>query len=143
VKWEDSTTEQFGRVGQTFNGHVDDQGEPTPHRGDGEDEPWGDKNEPGIQIATDDAKARIAEQHAERKKREEERETELARLIADPAYQKRQAHLARYTELLKGIGHAENGWNNQQDFRIELDGIKPDQMERVISAIGESLKGAK
>jgi hypothetical protein len=43
--------------------------------------------------------------------------------------------------MLSGLGaNIENGCNNQSDFRIELDGIKPDKMDRLIAAIQEALK---
>lgn len=45
------------------------------------------------------------------------------------------------TEALRPHGNIENGWNDQTDFRIELDGIKAEQMERLVQAIQEVLKG--
>jgi hypothetical protein len=43
--------------------------------------------------------------------------------------------------MLSGLGaNIENGWNNQSDFRIELDAIKPDKMEKLVTAIQAALK---
>ena len=66
----------------------------------------------------------------------EQPEAERARLEADPAYQKRQADLKRFAEmLLPASGTIENSWNKPDDFRIELENIPPEQMEDLIQAI--------
>ena len=69
-----------------------------------------------------------------------QRQAEQAAREADPVYQKRQADLNRYAELLQGIGTVENSWSNQTNFRIELENIPPEQMEDLISAISKIRK---
>jgi hypothetical protein len=71
VKWNDGMEEYFGRAGQPFNGLLDGHREPVPRRGDGKDQRWDDKDEPAIQIATEDAKRCIAEQQAGRARHDE------------------------------------------------------------------------
>lgn len=76
-----------------------------------------------------------------KEKCEADRKAEAARREADPLYQKRQTDLARYAKLLSDFGvKIENDWNNQEDFRIELDGIKSEKMEALIEAIRKVLR---
>ena len=143
VQWDNGTTELFGRKGQAFHGHSDMKGEAVTFSLSGRrlENLWGSEDEPGIEIATDSHKARIAEERAEKEKLKQEREQKQKEIEADPKFQQRQADLKRYSEMLSGLGaNIENGWNDQTDFRIELDGIKPDQMEKLVTAIREALK---
>jgi hypothetical protein len=138
VKWQDNSTEQFGKRGKSFYGKVDAAGELVPPKND---PMWGGDEDPHLTIASDEVKQAIAAKRADKEKRDQERKTERERIEADPAYQKRQADLNRYSEMLSGFGvNIENGWNDQADFRIELDGIKPDRMEKLVLAIREALK---
>ena len=143
VKWESGTTECFGRQGQAFHGRPDRDGEAIKFTKSGKpiEDLWGGEEDPGISIATESAKAQIIEERAKKAKAKEEQEAKQAAIEADPAYQQRQADLKRYSEMLSGLGaNIENGWNDQTDFRIELDGIKPDKMEKLVVAIREALK---
>jgi hypothetical protein len=61
---------------------------------------------------------------------------ERARIEADPEYQKRQADLKRFGEMLQAVGGTvENSWSQETNFRIELENIPPEQMEDLIAAI--------
>jgi len=143
VQWESGTTECFGRQGQAFHGRPDAQGEAIKFTKSGKliEDLWGGEEDPGIEIATESIKSRIAEEKAAKKKVDEEREAKRKAVEENPAYQQRQADLKRYSEMLSGLGaNIENGWNDQNDFRIELDGIKPDKMEALVAAIQGVLK---
>lgn len=143
VQWDGGTLEHFGRQGQAFLGRSDANGEAIKFNKSGRpiENLWGGEEDPGIEIATESIKARIAEEKAAKKKVDEEREAKRKAVEEDPAYQQRQADLKRYSEMLSGLGaNIENGWNDQNDFRIELDGIKPDRMEKLVTAIQTALK---
>jgi hypothetical protein len=143
VKWDNNSTEYFGRQGQAFHGRADKDGEAVRFNLSGKplEDLWGGEDDPGIEIATDGAKARIMEDRRAKNKYKEEQAAKQAEIEASPVYQKRQADLKRYAEMLSGLGaNIENGWNDQNDFRIELDGIKPDMMEQLITAIQAVLK---
>jgi hypothetical protein len=143
VEWDNGMTEYFGRQGQAFHGRIDENGEAIRFTSFGKpiENIWGGEDEPGIEIATEGAKARIEEERTKKEPSKQERETKQKEIESDLAYQKRQADLKRYSEMLSGLGaNIVNGWNNQSDFRIELDGIKPDKMDRLIAAIQEALK---
>jgi hypothetical protein len=143
VQWDGGIEELFGRSGRPFHGRIDREGEAVKFTKSGQlvENLWGTEDEPGIEIATDSHKARIAEEKAAKKKSDEEREAKRKAVEEDPAYQQRQSDLKRYSEMLQGLGaNVENSWNDQKDFRIELDGIKPDRMEKLVAAIREALK---
>lgn len=138
VEWESGETEYFGKAGQGFYGTVLESGEGKTARSG---ESWGTEEDPHLMIPSTEAKQRLAEEREEKAKREADRKAAVAARDADPAYQQRQADLKRYSEMLSGLGaNIENGWNDQNDFRIELDGIKPDRMEKLVAAIQEALK---
>jgi len=140
VEWASGTKTFYGRRGQGFHGRVDEHGEAiTTRHGQPIEDVW--DNEDTLDIATESAKARINEEIAKKEKQRQEQAAQQAAVEADPAYQKRQADLKRYSEMLSGLGaNIENGWNDQKEFRIELDGIKPDKMEKLVTAIQEALK---
>jgi hypothetical protein len=143
VQWDDGMTEYFGRQGQAFHGRIDDNGEAIRFTSFGKpiENIWGGEDDPGISVATESAKAQIAEERAKKERSNQERESKQKEIESDPAYQKRQADLKRYSEMLSGLGaNIESGWNNQSDFRIELDGIKADKMEQLVAAIQAVLK---
>jgi hypothetical protein len=143
VQWDNGMTEYYGRQGQAFHGRIDENGEAIRFTSFGKpiENIWGGEDEPGIEIATDSAKARIEEERAKKERSKEERDAKQKEIASDPVYQKRQADLKRYSEMLSGLGaNIENGWNNQSDFRIELDGIKPDKMHNLVAAIQAALK---
>jgi hypothetical protein len=143
VQWDTGMQALYGRHGEGFHGRPDADGEAITFTKSGKklEDVWGSKDEPEIGIPTEGIRQRIAEERARKNAAKEERARQQAAIEADPAYVKRQADLAKYAELLKGIGHVENGWNNQSDFRIEIDGIKPEQMERLVAALRENLLG--
>jgi hypothetical protein len=143
VQWDDGMTEYFGRQGQAFHGRIDDNGEAIRFTSFGKpiENIWGGEDDTGIEIATASAKARIEEERTEKNKSAEDRRKKQSELEADPKFQQRQADVKRYSEALAGLGaNIENGWNNQSDFRIELDGVKPDKMEKLVAAIQAALK---
>ena len=132
--WEDGSTELFGRAGQEFYGNADESGEAIKPRGD--KQIWGTDEDSHLVTATDSVRQTLAEKRQKGAKVREQRQAEQAAREADPVYQKRQADLRRYTELLQSVcGHVENSWSNQTNFRIELENIPPDQMEDLIHAI--------
>jgi hypothetical protein len=134
VIWEDASTELFGRAGQEFYGNADESGEAIKPRGD--KQIWGTDEDSHLTIATDSARQTLAEKRKKSAELRGEHQAEQARRESDPVYQKRQADLKRYTELLQSVsGHVENSWSNQTNFRIELENIPPDQMEDLIHAI--------
>jgi hypothetical protein len=143
VQWDNSMTEYFGRQGEAFHGRIDENGEAIRFTSFGKpiDNLWGGEDDPGISVATVSAKAQIAEGRAEKANPKQDREAKQKAMEAGPAHQKRQADLKRYSEMLFGLGaNIENGWNDQSDFRIELDGIKPDKMEKLVAAIQAVLR---
>jgi hypothetical protein len=143
VKWVTGSTELFGRSGQAFYGRAGSDGEAVKYSVTGKplEDLWGSEDDARITIATEGAKFRIAQGLANEAKAAEERAQKQAEIEADPAYQKRQADLARYAELLKGIGIVENSWGDSANFRVELDPIKPEQMDRLVAALRERLTG--
>jgi hypothetical protein len=138
VKWEDGSTELFGRAGQEFYGNADESGEALKPRGD--KQIWGTDEDSHLTIPTEHAKQSLAEKRKKSAELRVERREEQARRESDPIYQKRQADLNRYAEALQGIGTVENSWSNQTNFRIELENIPPAQMEDLISAISKIRK---
>jgi hypothetical protein len=143
VQWDNGMTEYFGRQGQAFRGRIDDTGEAIRFTSFGKpiENIWGGEDDHGISVATESAKAQIAGERAKKERSNQERESKEKEIEANPAYLKRQADVKRYAEMLLGLGaNIENGWNNQSDFRIELDGIKPDKMEELVTAIQAVLK---
>ena len=89
-----------------------------------------------LTIATDLVRQTLAEKRKKSAELRGERQAEQAQRESDPVYQKRQADLNRYAELLQGVsGSVDNSWSNQTNFRIELENIPPDQMEDLIAAI--------
>jgi hypothetical protein len=134
VKWEDGPTELFGESGQEFYGEVDESGEAIKPRGD--KQIWGTDEDSHLTIATDLVRQTLAEKRKKSAELRGERQAEQAQRESDPVYQKRQADLNRYAELLQGVsGSVDNSWSNQTNFRIELENIPPDQMEDLIAAI--------
>jgi hypothetical protein len=143
VKWDTGTTQLFGRRGQAFYGHAGDDGEAITLSSSGKplDDVWGGDNDVRITIATEGAKFRITQGLAERAKAAVERAAKQAEIEADPAFQKRQADLARYGELLKQVsGHVQSSWNKQENFRIELENISPDKIGALVQGIIQVLK---
>jgi hypothetical protein len=134
VKWEDGSTELFGKSGQEFYGQVDESGEPIKPRDDRQI--WGTDEDSHLVTATDSVRQALAEKRQKGAKFRAQRQAEQAVREADPVYQKRQANLKRYAELLQAVsGSVDNSWSNQTNFRIELENIPPDQMEDLIAAI--------
>jgi hypothetical protein len=134
VKWEDGPRELFGESGQEFYGEVDESGEAIKPRGD--KQIWGTDEDSHLTIATDLVRQTLAEKRKKSAELRGERQAEQAQRESDPVYQKRQADLNRYAELLQGVGGSvDNSWSNQTNFRIELENIPPDQMEDLIAAI--------
>src|SRR5208282_2495090 len=132
VEWTSGSKTFYSRKGRGFNGSVDKDGEAITEMASGKqiDDIWDDEDT--LSIATESAKRTILEEQAKKDKVKQERAEQQAATEADPVYQKRQADLKRYAEALRGLGaNVENGWNDQKDFRIELDGIKPDKMEEL------------
>lgn len=142
IRWDDGMTEYFGRQGQAFHGRIDEDGEAIRFTSFGKpiENIWGGEDDPGISVATESAKAQITEKDAEKAQLKQRRAAKQSEIAANPAYQKRQADLQRYNNLLRPYGNVEIGWNNSSDFRIELDGIKPDKMEKLTAAIQAALK---
>jgi hypothetical protein len=78
----------------------------------------------------------LAEKRQRGAKVRAQRQAEQAAREADPVYEKRQADLKRYAELLQSVsGSVDNSWSNQTNFRIELENIPPDKIEDLIAAI--------
>src|SRR6267378_2851733 len=59
VKWEDGSTELFGKSGQEFYGEVDESGEATKPRGD--KQIWGTDEDSHLVTATDWVRQTLAE----------------------------------------------------------------------------------
>lgn len=140
VRWDNGTTGFFSRRGQSFVGKVDEKGEAITSNSAGRaiEDIW--DSDDTLEIATEGAKARIEEERAAKSRTEQERAAKNAALEADPVYQKRQADLKRYAEMLAGLGaNVENGWGDQNDFRVELDGIVPEKMDALVEAIRKVL----
>jgi hypothetical protein len=142
VQWDTGSRELYGRSGQAFYGQVGEDGEAVKYSPSGKllEDLWGGEDDVRITIPTESAKKRISQGLENEAKLARERTAAQAKIELDPAYQQRQADLEKYNALLKGLGHCENGWNNQADFRIELDGIKPDEIEAAVAAIKSVLK---
>jgi hypothetical protein len=139
VKWEDGSTELFGKSGQELYGEVDESGEPIKPRDDRQI--WGTDEDSHLVTATDSVQQTLAEKRQKGAKVRAQRQAEQAAREADPVYQKRQADLKRYSELLQQIsGKVENSWSQETNFRIELENIPPDQMEDLIAAIRKARK---
>src|SRR5882762_1268154 len=100
VKWDDGSTELFGRAGQSFFGKVDESGEAIKPRRD-DQEVWGTDEDPHLTIATDSVRQTLAEKREKSAKLKAERQQDQARRESDPAFQKRQADLKRYAEVLR------------------------------------------
>jgi len=97
---------------------------------------WGTDEDSHLTIPTEYSEQTLAEKRKKSAELRGERQAEQARRESDPAYQKRQADLKRYAELLQAVsGSVDNSWSNQMNFRIELENISPDQMEDLIAAI--------
>jgi hypothetical protein len=139
VRWDSGETEHFGKAGQSFYGTAGESSEAIkPRRGD--QQMWGTDEDPHLIIPSSDSKRRLGEERKEKAQREADRKAALAAKEADPEYQKRQADLRRYSELLHGIsGEVENSWDKQTNFRIELENISPEKMDRLIQAIVAAL----
>jgi hypothetical protein len=143
VKWDDGSTEFFGRAGQAFYGDVDETGNPKSagqrHTFEGKDRAkqlWGTDEDPYLTIATDSVRQTLAEKRKKFDELRAQRQAERARIDADPEYQKRQADLKRFAEMLLPVsGQVENSWSQETNFRIELENIPPEQMEDLIQAI--------
>lgn len=138
VKWDDGQIEYFGRAGQPFYGKVDKAGEAIRETPSGKpiENLWGTDEDPHLTIATDSIRQTLAEKRKKSEKLKAERHQEQVRRESDPAYQKRQADLKRYAELLQATsGSVENSWNDHNNFRIELENIPPEQMDELITAI--------
>jgi hypothetical protein len=91
---------------------------------------WGTDEDPHISVPGEHSRKKLAEEKKEKAKLEADRKTALAAKEADPEYQKRQADLKKYSELLHGIsGQVENSWDKQTNFRIELENISPEKMD--------------
>ncbi len=135
IKWEDGSKEFFGRAGQEFYGDVDASGEAIKPRRDSQ-QVWGSDEDSHLVTTTDSIRQTLAEKRQKGAENRAARQAEQAQKEADPVYQKRQADLKRYAELLKAVsGSVDNSWSNQTNFRIELENISPDQMEDLIAAI--------
>jgi hypothetical protein len=135
VKWETGDTEYFGRKGQSFYGKLNAFGEPVGSRQE-DLQLWGGEEDPHLIIPSSDSKRRLGEERKEKAKREADRKVALAAREADPEYQKRQTDLKKYSELLHGIsGQVENSWDKQTNFRVELENISPEKIDRLIQAI--------
>ncbi len=140
VKWEDGSTELFGKSGQEFYGEVDESGEPIKPR-DGDRQIWGTDEDSHLVTATDSVRQTLAEKRQKGAKVRAQRQAEQAAREADPVYQKRQADLKRYAELLQAVsGSVDNSWSNQNNFRIELENITPGKMDSLIAAITKILR---
>ena len=138
VKWEDGPTELFGKSGQEFYGEVDKSGEPIKPRGDRQI--WGTDEDSHLTIPTEYAKQSLAEKRQKGAETRAARQAEQTQRESDPVYQKRQADLKRYAELLQGVnGAVDNSWSNKTNFRIELENISPERMDVLISAIVRAL----
>jgi hypothetical protein len=137
VKWDTGSTELYGRSGQAFYGRAGSDGEAVKSSLSGKplEDLWGGEDDVRITIPTEGARKRIAQGLENEAKEAEQRAATRAKIESDPAYQKRQTDLERYTEALRGFGHVENGWNDQSHFRIELDGIRPEEMDAMVEAV--------
>ncbi len=138
VKWEDGPTELFGKSGQEFYGELDKSGEPIKPRGDRQI--WGTDEDSHLTIPTEYAKQSLAEKRRKGAEVRTQRQADQAQREADPVYQKRQADLKRYAELLQGVnGAVDNSWSNETNYRIELENIAPEKMDALIQAIVKAL----
>jgi hypothetical protein len=138
VKWDDGSTEFFGRAGQPFYGKVDNSGEAIRLTASGKpiEDIWGTDEDPHLTIATDSVKQTLAEKRKKSDELRAQRQVERARIEADPSYQQRQADLKRFAEMLQPMsGTIENSWSDEKNFRVELENIPPDQMEDLIAVI--------
>ncbi len=135
VKWDTGETEHFGKAGQSFYGTADDSGEAVKPRRD-DQQMWGTDEDPHLMVPSRESKKALAAEQKEKAQRETDRKAAQAAKEADPEYQKRQADLKKYSELLHGVsGQVENSWDKQTNFRIELENISPEKMDRLIQAI--------
>ncbi len=135
VRWEDGSTEFFGRTGQAFYGDVDQTGEAIKPRRD-DKQIWGTEEDSHLTIPTESSKQTLADKRRKSVELRAERQTEQERRESDPTYQKRQTDLKRYAELLQAVsGSVENSWSNQTNFRIELENISPEKMDKLLQAI--------
>jgi hypothetical protein len=150
VQWDTGETEYFGTSGQAFYGDVDESGNVKPsgvrpytfEDKDRSRQIWGTDEDAHISVLGEYSKKKLAEEQKEKAKREADRKTALAAKEADPEYQKRQADLKKYSELLHGIsGQVEASWDKQTNFRIELENIPSEKMDRLIQAIVNALSG--
>jgi hypothetical protein len=73
VKWEDGSTELFGRAGQEFYGNADESGEALKPRGD--KQIWGTDEDSHLTIPTEHAKQSLAEKRKKSAELRVERET--------------------------------------------------------------------
>ncbi len=137
VQWNTGSRELYGRRGQAFYGHAGGDGEAITSGPSGKplEDLWGDEDDVRITIPTEGARKRIAQGLENEAKVAEQRAAARAKIESDPTYQKRQTDLERYTEALRGFGHVENGWNDRSHFRVELDGIRPEEMDAMVEAI--------
>src|SRR5713101_9478879 len=88
VKWDDGTTELFGRAGQPFYGKVDESGEAIRATASGKpiEDLWGTEDGPHLTLATDTVKQTLAEKRKKGEELRAQRQAERARIEADPAY---------------------------------------------------------
>jgi hypothetical protein len=141
VQWDTGSREVYGRSGQAFYGQVGKDGEAVKYSPSGKplEDLWGDEDDVRITIPNESARKRITQGLEEEAKLAGERAAAQAKIESDPAYQQRQADLARYGKLLEGIGTLENSWANPKNFRIELFDIEPRHMDRLVTALREAL----
>jgi hypothetical protein len=71
-----------------------------------------------------------------KKSNERQAQREAARIEADPEYQKRQADLKKYSELLQQVS---GSVENEKNYRIELENISPGSMDALVEAIRKTL----
>ena len=138
VKWDDGSTEFFGRAGQPFYGKVDESGEAIRETASGKpiEDLWGSDEDPHLSIATESVKQTLAEKKKKSEEVRAQRHAERAQIEADSAYQERQADLKRFADMLQPMsGTIENSWSDEKNLRIELENIPPEQMEDLIQAI--------
>jgi hypothetical protein len=144
VEWDfgglGTTKSFYSRKGKSFVGRADENGEAiTTRNGEPLEEIWDEEDT--LELVTEHAKAKILRERADKEKHKKEQEEKQRQIEANPAFVQRQADLKRYAEMLQGLGaNIENGWNDQKDFRIELDGIKPEKMDALVEAIQGALR---
>jgi hypothetical protein len=138
VKWDTNMVDSYGLKGQSFHGRVTNDGEANLFSLSGKrlENLWGGDDDPHLFIPSEEAKQRLAEKRKEKEQREADRKAETVARESDPAYQKHQSDLKRFSALLQEVsGSVDTSWNNRETFRIELENIPGEQMEELIAAI--------